>query len=149
MKTVPHYLTLLDVRLTGGRLLSSVTRFFNYLLFDKHPLIKGFYLTLVTGGIWLFYIGAWDHLWSTLHKVCVPIVCTLPYITMHLASTSDPGIVTAGNHEKAMKLYPFDEVNFYPGVDCYTCHFEKPARSKHCPVCMCLLPLAPPYPAIA
>ena len=34
-----------------------------------------------------------------------------------------------------MRLYPYDFTIFYPGQECKTCHFLKPARSKHCSMC--------------
>lgn len=33
------------------------------------------------------------------------------------------------------KLYPFDNLLFYPNTPCRTCKREKPARSKHCSIC--------------
>ena len=34
-----------------------------------------------------------------------------------------------------MQKYPYDEVIFRSGRFCRTCHFVKPARSKHCSIC--------------
>ncbi|KAF3905275.1 hypothetical protein ABW21_db0206223 [Orbilia brochopaga] len=134
-KTVPGWLTRVDMAVTGGLIVRSVKNLFNYLLYEKHPLIQLFYLGLVSGGLYLFYLGGWPRIWSPVHSFCVPIVASLPYISLYLASYSDPGFITRENHEQAMKLYPFDFSNFKPGYHCSTCHFEKPARSKHCPIC--------------
>ncbi|EPS41121.1 hypothetical protein H072_5001 [Dactylellina haptotyla CBS 200.50] len=134
-KTFPGWFTKMDIKLTGGLLVRSVKNLFNYLMYEKHPLIQLFYLAMVTGGLYLFYLGAWPRLWSTFHRIMVPIVCSTPYITLYLASYTDPGYITNENHQRAMKLYPYDWVNFKPGYNCSTCRFEKPARSKHCPIC--------------
>ncbi|KAK6507895.1 palmitoyltransferase swf1 [Arthrobotrys musiformis] len=134
-KTLPRWFTTADMKLTGGMMVRSVKGLFNYVMYEKHPLIQLFYIGLVSGGLYLFYLGAWDRLWSPFHKVMVPIVASLPYITLYLASYTDPGYILPENHRGAMKLYPFDYINFKPGYHCSTCHFEKPARSKHCPIC--------------
>ena len=34
-----------------------------------------------------------------------------------------------------MQYYPYDHVLYQPGQVCRTCHFLKPARSKHCSIC--------------
>jgi len=73
----------------------------------------------------------------TLFRIFVPIVGILPYVTMYQAANSDPGFVTPESHERALRAYPYDHVNFRPGVICRTCHLRKPARSKHCSICLC------------
>ncbi|KAK6537287.1 palmitoyltransferase swf1 [Orbilia ellipsospora] len=134
-KTLPRLFTRFDIAITGGLMVRSIKGLFNYLMYDKHPLIQLFYLGMVGGGQYLFYLGAWPRLWSTFHQIMVPIVCATPYVTLYLASYSDPGYITRENHHRAMKLYPYDYINFKPGYVCSTCQFEKPARSKHCPIC--------------
>ncbi|KAF3184544.1 palmitoyltransferase swf1 [Orbilia oligospora] len=134
-KTLPRWFTTVDMKLTGGMMVRTVKGLFNYIMYDKHPLIQLFYLGLVSGGLYLFWLGAWDRIWSPFHKIMVPVVASLPYITLYLASYTDPGYILPENHRGAMKLYPFDYINFKPGYHCSTCRFEKPARSKHCPIC--------------
>ncbi len=34
-----------------------------------------------------------------------------------------------------MRYYPYDHILYQPGQMCRTCHFLKPARSKHCSIC--------------
>jgi hypothetical protein len=97
----------------------------------------GFYLTLVTGGIYMFTISGWFFL-SGAQKTLVFLVVPLPYISIFLASSSDPGVITPANHKAAVIMYPYDRINFFPpphALPCRTCHFQKPARSKHCSVC--------------
>ncbi|KAL5017850.1 hypothetical protein ScPMuIL_003572 [Solemya velum] len=48
---------------------------------------------------------------------------------------SDPGEITSSNHSKYLKLYPADGSYYQNRTICRTCHFVKPARSKHCSLC--------------
>src|SRR5271154_793877 len=59
---------------------------------------------------------------------------SLPYIFLYLCTTTSSNI-TPTNHQQAMLAYPYDYTLFHPGFFCRTCHFAKPARSKHCPLC--------------
>jgi hypothetical protein len=65
----------------------------------------------------------------------MPIIVLIPYIAIYLSAFTSPGIVTSGNLSNTSRLYPFDFILFKPGLSCRTCHFEKPARSKHCKIC--------------
>ena len=97
-----------------------------------------FYLTLVTGGIFLFVSSGWRFL-SYLQRALVLIVAPLPYVSMYMASTSDPGFITHANYKIALSMYPYDRINFFPSPTitkpCRTCQLPKPARSKHCSLC--------------
>ena len=49
--------------------------------------------------------------------------------------TSKSSVITAENHQREMRRYPYDHVLYSPGKTCRTCRFLKPARSKHCSIC--------------
>ena len=49
--------------------------------------------------------------------------------------TSTASAITQRNHAYELQRYPFDHVLYQPGQVCRTCHFLKPARSKHCSIC--------------
>lgn len=134
---LPCLLISIDKKFAGGTITPVLSRTANHLINDKHPLVLCFYLTLVTGGIYMFVSSAW-HFLSTPQRVLVLVVCPLPYISLYLAATSDPGMITHSNYKTAIAMYPYDRVNFFPAPQtppCRTCHLPKPARSKHCSVC--------------
>ena len=61
------------------------------------------------------------------------------YTSYFMACWVDPGCINK-NSDKALKIsalkrFKFDEVIFEAKCECRTCAFEKPARSKHCPIC--------------
>jgi hypothetical protein len=62
-------------------------------------------------------------------------VVPLPFIALYVLAKSDPGIVTAQNYLAHIDVFPYDNVLFAPHNKCRTCHFAKPARSKHCNAC--------------
>lgn len=59
----------------------------------------------------------------------------IPYIFTFKAVNSTSSMITPENHWRKMRHYPYDHVLYQPGNKCRTCHFLKPARSKHCSIC--------------
>ena len=59
----------------------------------------------------------------------------LPYVFTFKSVTSKSSVITAENHQREMRRYPYDHVLYRPGKVCRTCRFLKPARSKHCSIC--------------
>ena len=93
---------------------------------------------LLLGSQLLFVPSAYPHL-SFFHRVTTAVLCIIPYFFIYKAVTSTASYITSSNHWQKMHEYPYDHVLFQPGRFCQSCHFRKPARSKHCGICnMCI-----------
>jgi len=101
---------------------------------EKHPIVMIFFLTLLTTSIALFLSTAWARL-STPHHIAILLLTPLPYLFTYLAATSTASILTPSNHSTHLTHYPYDHTLYHPARLCRTCHFAKPARSKHCSIC--------------
>lgn len=69
----------------------------------------------------------------------IPFFVVLTPVTGILAATVGPE--TTKNHKRGnLNRFEYDNLLFYPNIECHTCQFPKPARSKHCKVCdQCVL----------
>ena len=76
----------------------------------------------------------WPRL-TLLHHISIPVLLPLPYLFTYLCATSIASEITPSNHTRELERYPFDYTLYHPDIICQTCHFEKPARSKHCSIC--------------
>ena len=59
----------------------------------------------------------------------------LPYHFAYKAVTSTSSVIVPESHRQEMLRFPYDHILYKPGQICRTCHFLKPARSKHCGIC--------------
>lgn len=100
------------------------------------------------------YIGLMGYFFYEFHRYCLPLLQSathrrwiplnypIPIVTIIWGVLSDPGLITRSNHAKVMSVYPYDRILFMPMNECRTCHFEKPARSRHCSTCNGCIALA-------
>ena len=112
---------------------------------EKHPVIQIFYLGLITGGLWIFGIEILPMIpnpyVSDYHLAPIAGCVIATYGCFLKASFSDPGRLDSVSASVAAEIWPIDHV-LYDHKQCRTCLIERPARSKHCPVCkMCVAKL--------
>ena len=93
-----------------------------------------FYLLVLSASQLLFIPAAFPRL-NQIHRGLAILACALPYALTYKAVTSRSSVITSANLGHEMQRYPYDHVLFQPGQICRTCHFLKPARSKHCSIC--------------
>jgi palmitoyltransferase ZDHHC4 len=131
-------------RLLGESLFNYMMDSFGFIMNEKHPVVQIFYLCLITGGllIFLFEIAPRmpnkfisDAHWYVLF-IRIPIILIVfsTYGCFFAASLSDPGHLDSGSSSRAAEKWPLDHI-LYDRKQCRTCLIERPARSKHCPVC--------------
>ena len=110
----------------------------NFIAFKKHPLMQVLFVGLYGGGAVIFCLLAFPRLdndtLSILHTYATPLVIYIQCYFFYKACYADPGIITKENVGIALTHYPVDNILFYD-QECRTCHFKKPARSKHCSLC--------------
>lgn len=119
-------------------------RIWNWTVNERNPLLVIFYLALFIPSVVVFmqygYVQLLKHAqthFAYAHLVAVPIVVLLTLFSFWLACVSDPGTITAHNHQLIYAHFPFDKFIFSdPRNTCRTCmQRHKPARSKHCSMC--------------
>ena len=126
--------------LLGQASLDKVENVFDYILNRRNPLTMILYLVLLVGGYCVFVMFGYPHLPNRslsfeYHRQCGFALFVLSMYFFSRACSDDPGILTKSNHKLHSRTYPFDQEVFKGGVECDTCKFPKPARSKHCSVC--------------
>ncbi|KND01473.1 uncharacterized protein SPPG_03274 [Spizellomyces punctatus DAOM BR117] len=134
----PHYLHKTLLMICGQRVVRKLDSGSKYLLESRHPLLQIFYLSLITGCIFIFWQNAWPAIPNShvgkIHVYTVPLMIASVYGSFILASWSNPGVLTRENNDRALSIWEYDHIIFTPKM-CRTCQFQKPARSKHCSIC--------------
>ncbi|KAH8548560.1 DHHC palmitoyltransferase-domain-containing protein [Umbelopsis sp. PMI_123] len=136
--TLPQFIIKYGKRILGDRLLARFKGIYHYTCESRNPFLQIFFLFLLTGSIYLFFISGWKEVpgpfLSQFHVYFIPLEILFTYGCYYTACAADPGIITKENLQKYMDLYPYDGLIFEPR-DCSTCKMPKPARSKHCSMC--------------
>ncbi|KAK5956872.1 palmitoyltransferase swf1 [Knufia fluminis] len=132
---LPQTLIKLDRTLTSQRITRSLTRLYNYLLHDRHPVVMIIFILLQSISEILFIPPATPYLSATNKYILLPTLITLPYLTLYLSYSTTTHHITAPSYPAALTRYPYDYTLYHPHQPCRTCQTPKPARSKHCPIC--------------
>lgn len=135
LQSIPNALMRLDDMLTGRRITRSITRLYNYLMHDRHPVVLVIFVTLQLGSEVLFIPPAAPFLPSYHKYAIIPILVALPLLFLYLSHTTEAHHITSQTYPAALNRYPYDYTLYHPHMPCRTCHRPKPARSKHCPIC--------------
>ncbi|CCD26992.1 palmitoyltransferase SWF1 NDAI_0J01000 [Naumovozyma dairenensis CBS 421] len=111
----------------------------------KYHLVPFFYLTLFIYLTYCYYTKVEPLIASQLYFIevwiWIPFMIFSPVIFGILTMVTIPNTVNnRRNQEKVLYRYPYDEIMYYPNIECRTCGIVKPARSKHCEICnSCIL----------
>ena len=142
-ETLPNTLRAIGTKICGKRAVKCVDGTARYICYEPNPLVQIVYFVCAFGGFYVYvqdgfprvpnkHVAGW-------HKVTGTLLMIMCYTSYFLACYVDPGNlrkgVDHGEHLKALKRFKPDGIMFEKKNKCRTCEFEKPARSKHCPMC--------------
>ncbi|KAI8919967.1 hypothetical protein DFJ77DRAFT_450640 [Powellomyces hirtus] len=132
----PHWIHKAFETICGKKVVRRWDAFAVRCVESRNPVFQIFFLTLVTAGLGVFLYAAWGRVYAAggFHILLVPLVVGSVYVSFLRACWSNPGVLTRVNVPKAVQIWPFDGIIFQE-KECRTCHFVKPARSKHCALC--------------
>ena len=111
----------------------------------KNPIVMIIYFIIGPGG-YLLYLkyGYWNHMpneyVSSIHLYPSLVVAGFGFYCYYKAVVVDPGTITLNNIDEYLQKYNnYDGLMYKPDQECRTCHFMKPARSKHSTVTNCCI----------
>ncbi|KAJ3424704.1 palmitoyltransferase swf1 [Anaeramoeba flamelloides] len=105
------------------------------LFHQKSPVYLGINIVGYLLGLTVFYYDSFFDLQTgyvvpIFHNIFVPALIFLVFLTKLLCIMVNPGYISQENCRQYTNQYNYDHQLFYP-TRCRTCHFQKPARSKH------------------
>lgn len=111
-------------------------------------LVPAFYFIVMGQCLRLFFMYSFNQIlhydketnWSfRIYFIIVPILVT-NFLSFTLAIFTDPGHIKEFKSQSYQLEFPYDNILFFPNMDCSTCKTQKTARSKHCSTCdRCIL----------
>jgi len=130
--------------LIGRAGLNCLGQLFNYIVFEKNPILQFLYLVVVLG----CFIVFWTYEFPLMskcqslpdyHFYTALITMTSCLASWYIACQMPAGRITKLNAKLENNRYPNTSI-FPPQRICRTCKVLKPARSKHCSTCNICVP---------
>lgn len=103
---------------------------------------KYYAVPLLYLAVYLYVVGTYAFYVLPLLKEALTVAeiyILVPFLLVVMLFTGWKSVMTPAASYKncplPSKVYPYDNILYYPNVQCRTCHELKPARSKHCNIC--------------
>ncbi|KAI8987165.1 DHHC palmitoyltransferase-domain-containing protein [Pilobolus umbonatus] len=136
--SAPRGLSWILLKTLGKSNLDKMAKGWAYCCESRNPFLQTFFILLSASAISGYLYYALPHMpgpfLNEIHYVIIPIQIITLYVVYYVACTANPGHITKDNLQKHLDYYPYDGLIFKPKT-CNTCNLQKPARSKHCPMC--------------
>ncbi|CAO3642888.1 unnamed protein product [Cunninghamella blakesleeana] len=136
--TLPKFITLILRKTLGQSNLKRLSACWIYSCESRNPFLQILFVAISMVSIAGFLVFALPHVpgiyLNPFHLVLIPIQIIWLYLSYFIACAADPGKVNEKNVNAYIDQFPYDGL-LYIEKDCWTCNIQKPARSKHCPLC--------------
>ncbi|KAI0241791.1 putative palmitoyltransferase ZDHHC4 [Lamellibrachia satsuma] len=110
----------------------------DHVFFQRNCCFQVFYVLLMLLGHFVVIVEALPYLYKSqpdFNHVLMPMaLLTVNMVFFVMCSWSDPGVICKDNHSTYTNVYEYDGAMYKTRNVCPTCHFSKPARSKHCAI---------------
>ncbi|PFH33457.1 DHHC zinc finger domain-containing protein [Besnoitia besnoiti] len=117
----------------------KLEQIFFYVFHTNNPIVQLVYLAVMIGGYTQIVLVGYPWIPNAyvgeIHKFLGFAVFLSCLVTFLFCALKDPGVIDHENAKDHERLYPYDRCIYFPNSKCSTCHFNKPARSKHCRLC--------------
>lgn len=144
-QTIPNTLRQIARKICGEGFVRLIERLINYVCNERNPFVQILYFICAFGGFYVYVTEGFPKIpngrLASYHMYVGTFIMLLCYWSYFMACWVDPGQLDKDTDRsqlmRALKRFKCDNVIFEKGIKCRTCLIEKPARSKHCPMCGC------------
>jgi hypothetical protein len=103
MKAIKRKIGRCSRAVLGDFIIDKILGVFNYICYQKNPIVQIMYLILAIGGFAIYVvIGFWKYIPGPYvnehHKTVGTILMFYCYYSFYIASSSDPGVIKKANH---------------------------------------------------
>jgi palmitoyltransferase len=123
MKAIKRKLGRCGRAILGDFITEKLLAIFNYICYEKNPIVQIMYLILAIGGFAIYVVvGFWKYIpgpyVNEYHKTVGTILMLFCYYSFFIACSSDPGIISKSTHKRALKRYDYDNVMYVKQNEC-------------------------------